>query len=93
MTRFSRYLTIWSILSCVLFYVNTYLFKYFPRDVFYLLGLYIPTILIVFVIGYFFYFKFNKKELEKLPLILTFFFNLITLLLYGYYMQQALIVR
>lgn len=93
MERFNRYIAIVSLLGCLMFYVNTYLFKYLPRNIFYLLGLYMPIVLIVFVLGYFLYAKLKKRGIEKLSLLLTFFFSLIALLLYGYYMQKALMVR
>ena len=80
MGKLIRYLAIGSILICLLFYINTYLFKYLSRDLFYLAGLFIPVLLEMFVIGYFIYAMFNKKELEKSLLLITFFSNLVTLL-------------
>jgi hypothetical protein len=81
-----------SILSLAVFFINTYIIKFLPRDLFYFFGIYFPFGLIIISIVIKLFLK-EKVVLNWMNMFLILVINLMTFISYSIYMNNALMVK
>ncbi len=82
-----------SVINLILFVVNTFFIKFLNRDLFYFSGLYIPAILFSIYFFTLIFFLVKQRNINLAVLIFVLIVNLITFLLYAFYMTKAIKVR
>ncbi len=87
-------IVIWlSMVVLIIFFINTYLYNFLFRDLFYSMGVYFPFTIIAIYVGYCIYLLVQGKRAHWINIMSVIGINLITIALYVFYMQQALIVK
>lgn len=82
-----------TVLNLILFVLNTFIIKFLSRGLFYFSGLYLPVVLVFIYLTLILYYLIKREKVNFRLLILISGTNLLCVLIYSIYMNNALMVR